>query len=206
MIFLTGETTGIRMTYKIKTYGFGRMFVEKTPVPFENELWGFDNGAYIWWKKGLDFQMSIYTHRLSRAMYMGVPYIAVLPDIVGEGIKSLEFSLAWHKKLPAHYPWYLAVQDGMTEEMIEPVIGDFKGIFLGGTDDFKETDYKWCKFAHKHNKLFHYGRAGTLKKIKRAYDIGSDSLDSAFPLWTDERLKQTADLIHELNNNYKGGN
>ena len=68
------------------------------------------------------------------------------------------------------------------------VIGNYDGLFLGGTDAFKLTARDWCGLAHRNNKKFHYARAGTINKLQHAIRIGADSLDSSFPLWTKVRL------------------
>ena len=126
--------------------------------------------------------------RLNRAMKIGwPPYMAVLPDIVGGGDKSLELSLSWVGKLPP-WKWYLAVQDGMCVAKVIDALPLVDGIFLGGTDAYKRYAGYWCKVAHHHKKKFHYGRCGTLKKLASAMMIGVDSLDSSFPLWTKDRL------------------
>lgn len=75
---------------------------------------------------------------------------------------------------------------------MEAVIQLFAGIFLGGTDRFKATAPFWAALAHRHGKKFHYGRAGTLRKMLHARQSGADSCDSAFPIWKAERLAQYA--------------
>jgi hypothetical protein len=95
----------------------------------------------------------------------------------------------WLKRLPSSWPWYLAVQDGMTPDAVLEVVHLFAGIFLGGTDRFKLTAYRWSRLARFADKAFHYGRAGTLRKIRHAYAVEADSLDSNFPLWTVDRMR-----------------
>jgi hypothetical protein len=123
------------------------------------------------------------------------PILAVVPDIVAGGQRSLDFSLDWVMRLPNGWPWYLAVQDGMETHQVEDSLHLFSGIFLGGTDRFKRTAYRWCNLAHAHQKRFHYGRAGTIAKLLHAKKIGADSLDSAFPLWTNQRLETFAQHV-----------
>ena len=188
MIILTGDTRSKKLIQKLREHGIGRMVVDKLPAPYPGEPWGFDNGAFRDWRNGREFDGDAYLRRLERAYAVGRPYIAVVPDLVAGGLRSLEFSLRWLERLPADWPWYLAVQDGMKLADVEPVLGKFAGIFLGGTDRFKGTAYWWCQLAHKHGKLFHYARAGTPRKIQHAVEVGADSCDSAFPLWTMERL------------------
>ena len=201
MIVLVGDCRGAKNLAILKREGMGRMFVENRPRPFEFEPWGFDTKGFPPWKEagfpiGLDldgwlilWDSNEYEKRLSAAMEVGSdPYLAVTPDIPGAGLTSLEFSLQWRMDLVAHWPWYLAVQDGMTVADVEPHLYMFAGIFLGGTDKFKGTALQWCQLAHKYQRKFHYARAGTLEKVKHAYMVGSDSCDSSFPLWTNRRM------------------
>jgi hypothetical protein len=116
------------------------------------------------------------------------PRPAALADVVAGGIRSLDFSLAWLPRLPAEWPWYLAVQDGMTAANVAPVLGRFAGLFLGGTTAFKRTAPAWCAQAHGAGRRFHYARAGTPARLAHACEIGADSLDSAFPMWTRRRF------------------
>ncbi|MGB9920851.1 MAG: hypothetical protein ACPLPT_09030 [Moorellales bacterium] len=39
-------------------------------------------------------------------------------------------------RLPPDWPWYLAVQDGLSLAEVEAALGGLAGIFLGGTDAF----------------------------------------------------------------------
>jgi len=76
------------------------------------------------------------------------------------------------------------------------MIEGIRGIFLGGTSRFKATAGEWCRWAHEHHLLFHYGRAGTEEKVRHALDVGADSLDSAFPMWTLERFQLFVRWVH----------
>jgi hypothetical protein len=153
------------------------------------EPWGFDNGAFKAWSKGEKFPDKIFLKRLDKAYRVSTdPLVAVCPDVVAGGLDSLEFSLGWLRRLPSDWPWYLAVQDGMTHESVAEVVHLFSGIFLGGTDRFKLTAYGWSRLAHSCGKKFHYGRAGTLRKLAHAHAVEADSLDSNFPLWSTGRM------------------
>jgi len=168
------------------------MFLTSVPRPYPSERWGFDNGAYGAWLRGEKFPEAAFLRRLDRAHQTALePYLAVCPDIVAGGLRSLEFSLSWRmsRKLPSTWPWYLAIQDGMTHEAVEQAGRLFDGLFLGGTDGFKLRAYSWKKLADQHGLKFHYGRAGTRTKLQHAYEIRANSLDSSFPLWTRERMK-----------------
>ena len=188
MLILVGHTRSKEMLRIIKRQGFGRMFVDAKPDPFEGEQWGFDNMAFGLWLRGQPFDEDAYAQRFQRAYETGMPYMAVVPDIVAKGMESLDYSLGWAARLPRRWPWYLAVQDGMEESEVAKVLYMFDGLFLGGTDRFKGTAYRWSRIAHEQGKRFHYGRAGTLRKLQAAYNSEADSCDSAFPLWTMERM------------------
>jgi hypothetical protein len=191
-LVLVGETRSKRNLEALASLGWGRMFVVRQPSPFPFERWGFDNGAFIAGRKGEPFPESDFLRRLEIAEKTNSdPYLAVTPDIVAGGCTSLHFSTSWRigHRLPDEWPWYLAVQDGMTVADVEPHLHLYSGIFLGGTDRFKATAYRWCKLAHAHQKKFHYARASTPGKLLSAFRVGADSCDSAFPLWTAARMR-----------------
>lgn len=188
MQILIGDGSGKRLKSICKKHNIGRMLAQNWPELYENEPFGFDNGAWGFYKKGTDFNEKIFIDRLNKVMTISwKPYMAILPDIVAGGDKSLELSMSWMDKLP-DLNWYLPVQDNMTVSKVIDIINCVEGIFLGGTDAYKKYAGYWCKLAHHFKKKFHYGRAGTLNKLAHAIAIGADSLDSAFPLWTKDRL------------------
>jgi hypothetical protein len=189
---LVGETSSRRNVAILQEHGWGRMWVDKTPTPYPFEPWGLDNRAFIAWKRKEPWDEAAFLRRVEAADRVNSdPYLAVTPDIVAGGRASLEFSTSWRMsgKLPADWPWYLAVQDGMTEADVRPALHLFSGIFLGGSDRFKATAYRWRALAHSCQIKFHFGRAGTPAKLVSAFRAGADSCDSAFPLWTAERMK-----------------
>lgn len=188
MLLLTGDTRSKKCVEWLQSRGFGRIWIDHKPTPYPQEPWGFDNGAFRDWKKGLIFDGDSYLRRLDKAYVVGIPYLAVVPDMVAEGLRSLDFSLSWLDRLPKEWPWYLALQDGMGLEDVDSVIDRFAGLFLGGTDRFKYTAWYWRKLSHRHGKPFHYARASTPRKIRHAMASGADSCDSAYPLWMADRL------------------
>jgi hypothetical protein len=210
MLILTGDTRSACNLAVLEERRWGRMCVAKTPKPYPYEPWGFDCRAFPAWQQvgcpiGLtqdswamlwdadDFEQWLETCR-NVAM---PPRIAVCPDIPGS-MESLEWSLMWRESLPSDWPWYLALQDGMTPEAVTDVAHLFTGFFLGGSDAFKLTAQGWCDLAHFCGKKFHYARAGTRKKLQHAYAVGADSLDSSYPLWTKHRFWQFGQWVDGL--------
>lgn len=190
MLFLTGDTRKKEFVRVLQHLGWGRMCVRDKPDPYPEEPWGFDNGAFSYYIKGELFDEDEFLKRLDKAYDVGIPHIAVTPDIVAGGLVSLHHSLLWAERLPHEWPWYLVVQDGMTTEDVEPILDSFAGIFLGGTIGFKATAREWSDLAHIHDKPFHYGRCGTLSHLQLAHEALADSCDSAFPIWCKSRFYQ----------------
>jgi hypothetical protein len=198
MLVFLGETRDRRIVKTLKASGWGRLWADRKKVEtYPDEPWAFDNGAFVAWKRGESFPVRKFNERLDAALSAApTPRMAVAPDIVAGGATSLRFSLDWLPKLPAEWPWFLAVQDGMTPADVAPELHHFRGIFLGGSDRFKNEEAKqWCVLAHLAGIPFHYGRAGTLRKVRHAKRIGADSIDSAFPLWCIARLERFVDQV-----------
>lgn len=200
-VVMFGDTRSSTYLVLLRERGWGRMFT-KRPTPFPYEKWGFDNGAFVAWANaGFAHGLTVddwkrrwngndYEQRLETAMNCGSdPWLAIVPDIPASP-HSLQFSIEWRLNLPYDWPWYLAVQDGMQVEEVEDVLHMFAGLFLGGSDKFKLTAYRWARLAHKHGRKFHYARAGTPRKVKHAYAVQADSLDSTFASWTKARTRK----------------
>jgi len=184
-----GETRSRKLLRRTMDLGWGRIWAhDTTPAPLEGELWAFDNGAYSAYLKGQEFPEARFLKRYERAQTMTTPpYLAVVPDIVAGGMGSLTFSLRWRDRLN-DWPWYLAVQDGLIPDDVIRYRDRFSGIFLGGGNGYKATAHEWRTFTRVFNMGFHYGRVGTPRKLTHTVEVGADSCDSSFPLWTAERF------------------
>lgn len=191
MQILIGDTRSKALIAECQRLGWGRMFAEQHPTPWQGEKWGFDNGAFHAWLHERPFPADRFLQRLDVAMRRGErPYLAVCPDLVARGADSLEFSLGWIERVPREWPWYLAVQDGMDPKDVERALPNFQGLLLGGTTRFKSTAATWRALAHRYGLRFHYARASTPTRIEHAAVVGADSLDSSFPLWTTARFRE----------------
>lgn len=103
----------------------------------------------------------------------------VLPDIVCGGLASLALSLKWLDRLRGHPSILLiAVQDGMTPEMIRPFLGPRVGIFIGGSTEWKvESAPKWGELAAETGCYLHMGRVNSVKRVGICATIGAKSCD-----------------------------
>lgn len=167
------------------------------PSQYPGEPWAVDNGAYGAWVGGSEWDHALFAERIFKIRERcETPLFGVVPDLPTLGKKSFDWSLVWRERLmEIDWPWYLAVQDGMTLEMIEPHLGQFNGIFLGGTVLFKEQSAIWCEFAHSYGLKFHYGRASTTWRIAEAWDIGADSMDSTQGLWSEDHWRRFVSAV-----------
>lgn len=133
------------------------------------------------------------------------PMFVVVPDRPGDP-SSLWTSWAWldwyeetlqREVDPAGWaigvrmvPLYLAVQDGMTPAQLanlDPcpetethLLERVDGLFLGGTDDFKDALGGWRAVCDLWGLKLHFGRC-TMTRIEPAKLAGCDSADSSHP-------------------------
>ncbi len=181
------------------------MVTDRIIRPYDGEPFGVDNGAFICYSNNKPWVADDFLKVVHIVEGVGhLPYMAVTPDIVCGGHKSLMFSNEWiqRSELDNGFPWYLAVQNGMTFMEVEDAITalPYSGVFVGGDDYFKkQTSPEWVELAHRYGLPAHIGRMGTPKKVRWANDIGADSCDSTFPLWVKKRIKRVAWAINMMN-------
>lgn len=197
---LVGETSSRQLVELLAFHSWGRIWTTKRPTPYDGEPWAFDNCAYSWWSRGEPFDEGLYERRRDRAVRVGVPYFAVLPDLVAQGMESLEYSMCWLERQPREWDGvhYIAVQDGMDVREVREAARDLRigGLFLGGSTRFKQTALTWRGVADALGKRFHYGRCGTLRRVRFARLARADSLDSSLPLWTRGRLDDFIEICN----------
>lgn len=141
-----------------------------------------DNGAFTSYLQNTQWNEEQFYNLLNDLKKNHLnPDFVVIPDVVANSHATLTLAYKHSWKLKYYnWPLYLALQDGMKEHEIEPHLPHIKGLFLGGTMEWKEkTLEKWIKFAHENNLKIHVGRFGTEKRILRAKMLGVDSIDSS---------------------------
>lgn len=212
------DVWGERYTTPMMEHGWGRLWSKDfvQPPSYPGEPIGLDNGAFRQWKNGTKFDDALFLRRVDRCWDDDITLrMAVLPDVVAGGRKSLELSATWfhYRPIPKSWPWFLVVQDGMTPEMVIDYhfLPDIAGLFLGGTDTFKTTAQMWLDFARSHNLMFHYGRCNTIRRVEAALELGVDSVDTfaLHPMkWVLPKVAMMRSLLlgeHEPHPNLFGG-
>lgn len=197
-----GQTRSHRLIAKLKQLGIGEC-TQPREYPPRRTPWICDNGAWSMREWSLarvldhwrtDERTAFYRRVVSDAVEL--PTIVILPDIVAGGYESLALSLQWLEWMTENTPQlaeraYLAVQDGMNVNDIEPHIRRVSGIFVGGSTEWKwQTARSWAHLAHGVGKRLHIGRAGTKRLVLKARDAEADSIDSCVPLMSRDNLRR----------------
>ena len=90
---IVGDTRSIKNIARLRDSRLGLgSFADRRPTPYEGEPWCFDNGAFHCWTHGVPFDEPRFIFRIKVAASIGVPLLAVVPDIVAAGCTSLAFS------------------------------------------------------------------------------------------------------------------
>lgn len=138
-----------------------------------------DNGAWSDFQAGRDFDGDAFEALVGR-LGAGADWI-VLPDIVGGGVASLDLSKRWlNRCLAACSLVLIALQDGMTEPDLAPLVGRSVGLFLGGSTDWKLANMaRWGAFAADRGLHYHVARVNSERRMALAAAAGADSVDGS---------------------------
>lgn len=179
MIGYGGGTSSPKQLAQLVAGGFGMMIGPTNPK--ESQLrYALDNGAFPAWRDKKPWPEEKFLKLLDKVHgFERRPDFGCCPDKVAEGLRSLDFSLEWIDRLPKDYPWYLAVQDGMTATHVRPVMAKFSGIFVGGTEDWKmQSAPEWAVLSRELGVPLHIGRVNSLPKAFVVCKVlGADSFD-----------------------------
>ena len=138
-----------------------------------------DNGAWADHQAGRAFDEDAF-ERLIEQFGAGADWI-VLPDIVAGGLASLALSTRWLNRCLSVCPMALiAVQDGMQETDLAPLVGRSVGVFLGGSTEWKLANMlRWGTFCAERGVYYHVARVNTERRVWLAAASGADSIDGS---------------------------
>lgn len=179
MIGYASNTGTRRNLAALRCAGWRILLTPAKPKPPEGLPYGIDNGAWGASVSGTEFPAEPFSRLLERAPLAD---FVVLPDVVGGGYESLEFSMSWLNEVRKHRPRrvLLPVQDGMEVERISDVLraNPDMGLFLGGSTEWKlATMYQWGMLAAAARRYYHVGRVNTARRIRLAAEAGASSFD-----------------------------
>lgn len=180
MIGYGGGTVCKGNVEQLRRWGWGMVITPFNPRP-PVLRYMFDNGAWTDFIHKREFGAERFWNHLNQRILKNEvqPDFAVCPDLVAQGLKSLEFSLSWRRDLPDSVRWYLAVQDGMEPAHVAPWLEDFAGLFVGGTSEWKmRSTPGWAKLAREAGRKLHVGRVNTIPRAFYVAEVcGADSFD-----------------------------
>lgn len=138
-----------------------------------------DNGKWNAFTTGRPWDEARFW-RMVRALGAGATWLLV-PDVVADGVASLALTCEWLPRLRGRCRLLLvAVQDGMTEADVAPLMGPGVGIFLGGSTAWKLANMeRWGRFCAAWGCYYHVGGVNTQKRIRLALAAGADSIDGS---------------------------
>ena len=140
-------------------------------------LYALDNGAWGCFQAGKPFDEEAFMWAYQR-IGSGADWI-VAPDIVGDGVQSLQFTKSWLPKLK-HPKILIAVQDGMTPADVVPLLKNGRGVFLGGSTEYKlQSMPMWGRFCRARGCHFHVARVNTIRRVRAAQFAGAHSVDGS---------------------------
>jgi hypothetical protein len=138
--------------------------------------YALDNGAWGAYRRGVPWDGAAFRELLAD-LGAGADFV-VLPDIVGDGPRSLARSLTWLPTVRAVNPRVLLpVQDGC-EDAVAPLLPAVFGLFVGGTTEWKLSTLPWwAALARRHGKYLHVARVNTARRIRLCQMAGAHSFD-----------------------------
>ena len=156
-----------------------------------------DNGAWGCHTKGLEFNIEAFKRALA-SVGDDADWV-VIPDIVAQGDKSLEFSLSWMDELASRFDLcLLPVQDGITPKQIKPYLNKGVGLFVGGSTEWKLSSlFEWGVLAQETGCYLHVARVNTVRRIKLCQHAGADSFDGTSPVRFPSTLKLLNNAIKQ---------
>lgn len=181
LICYASRTGTLRNLAALRGAGWG-LLVSRAGVWREEGFaeWVGDNGAWADYQAGRPFDDDRFDRFLDWAAGRPVPpRWIVLPDIVAGGTASLELSVRWSNRCRSVASMVLlAVQDGMTEDDVAPLVGPSVGVFLGGSTAWKiSTMAQWGAFCRQRGLWYHVARVNTAKRMAMAIGHFADSVD-----------------------------
>ncbi len=177
MIAYASRTGTRRNLNALRSAGWRLLVSAKGVLRTENMPYALDNGAWSAFQAQEQFDEAAFLRALDR-LGANADWI-VIPDIVAGGVRSLDYSLSWLPRLTSlDVPLLLAVQDGMTPNLVRPLLNSRIGIFVGGSTDWKlATALQWGQVARAAGCWLHIGRVNTIKRIQLCAAAGADSFD-----------------------------
>lgn len=143
--------------------------------------YGLDNGAYIDFNKGTEFDGDGFIE-MCKDLGDGADWIAI-PDIVGDSKATLKQARHWFdklEKLDLDTMLLLVWQDGMTRSDILPYVKDGYGVFVGGSTEGKLAAIPMVSsLCLEYGVWCHVGRVNTMNRVQYCKTHKVKSIDGS---------------------------
>lgn len=177
MIAYASRTGTRRNLAALRRAGWRLMVSARGVLRTEGFRYAIDNGAWTSFKRGEPWDQGAFK-RVVDLLGDGADFV-VLPDIVAGGRDSLQLSLSWMERL-RRFRTLIPVQDGITPRDIGDHVSTTRGIFLGGSTDWKlATMAEWGRCAAEWCCWLHVGRVNSIKRIALCAAAGATSFDGS---------------------------
>jgi len=170
------DTSPAKMAGVDRELVVGKLVTPLTRYANWGGIFAIDNGAFSKFDRNA-FRSLLerdYGHR-TRCLFVAIP------DVVGNGRRTLELYHQRDRFIPQSCKWPLALvaQDGI-EDLDIPWM-EMSALFIGGIDPFKES--KACAdlviTAKRLGIHVHVGRVNTAKRFLRFRELGADTCDGS---------------------------
>jgi hypothetical protein len=162
-----------------------------------------DNGAWTAFQRGEPFDVPAFERAFS--LFGATADFVVVPDVVADSVASLALSREWLPRLSDARLALVPVQDGMTFESVEDLVGPRVGVFMGGSTEWKLANLvRWGRWCVARGVYYHVGRVNTARRIARCAEACADSFDGSsvsrfvVNLPRLEHARQQGDLFGDL--------
>lgn len=179
MIPYAAYTTNRRSLAALRGAGWRVLLSPATGLKNYGLPHALDNGAWSAFMNKTEFDEKAFQKAVAK---IGSDAdFTVVPDIVEGGVDSLSLSRRW-------LPWVLdrspvaliAVQDGMGDNDILPMLSERVGVFVGGSTAWKEaTMGRWGALCRSAGSICHVGRVNSIRRIRLCAAAGATSFDGS---------------------------
>lgn len=201
MIYLSGVSTPA-LRDSLPAHNLGHMWTPGSHTPNQHvtgAVWAADNECFT---LGPRFEQNRWAAWLAEMQpWADQCLFAVAPDVVGDAAATIERSRPYYATIrAAGYRPAFVLQNG--QEHLPVPWNDVDAVFIGGDTEWKLSRHA-CALAYEakdRGKWVHMGRVNSLKRLRRAAEMGCDSADGTFLKFApDINIHRLRGWLHELN-------
>lgn len=197
MVMPSNNTCWVVHYWAGKYGGLGHLLgPDRVERPMPHLPYALDNGAFGAWTNKRPWDAKKFLRHVERYAFGELrPLWVVVPDVVADAISTVQRYQEWAPRLKHdfHLSLAVAVQDGMTPEVVRSLSPAPDLVFVGGSTDWKwNTVRMWCGEFPR----VHVGRVNTGRFLRICADAGAESCDGTG--WFRGKPQQILDLGHFL--------